>query len=95
MKYLRPPMGEYSSKTLMLTQKIGYINTFWSFAYKDWETDNQKGKEYAIEKVTNSFHNGAVILLHAVSKDNSDALEEIILKAREMGYEFKSLDEYR
>lgn len=95
MKYLRPPMGEYSEKTLGITKNTGYINTFWSFAYKDWETDNQKGKDYALETVTNGFHNGAVILLHAVSKDNSDALEEIILKAREMGYEFKSLDEYR
>ena len=95
MTYIRPPMGEYSERTLALTKNMGYINAFWSFAYKDWETNNQKGKDYAFETATSSFHNGAVILLHAVSKDNSDALEEIILKAHEMGYQFKSLDEYR
>lgn len=37
---------------------------------------------------------GAVILLHATSKDNADILGEVIDKAREMGYEFKTLDEF-
>ena len=26
MKYLRPPKGEYSEKTLALTQNLGYTN---------------------------------------------------------------------
>ena len=94
MKYLRPPMGEYNEKTLEITKNLGYTNVFWSFAYKDWETNNQKGKDYALSQVTKYLHGGAVILLHAVSKDNADAMEEIILKAKEMGYEFKSLDMY-
>ena len=70
MKYLRPPMGEYSEKSLAITKNIGYTNVFWSFAYKDWETNNQKGKDYAFEEVKKCLHDGAVILLHAVSKDN-------------------------
>jgi len=94
MKYLRPPMGEYNEKTLEITKNLGYTNVFWSFAYKDWETDNQKGKDYALEQVTKYLHGGAVILLHAVSKDNAEAMEEIILKAQEMGFVFKTLDQY-
>jgi len=35
-----------------------------------------------------------VILLHAVSKDNADALGEIIDKARGEGYEFRALTQY-
>lgn len=95
MKYLRPPMGEYSEKSLHITKEMGYTNVFWSFAYKDWETDNQKGKDYAFNEVKKYLHGGGVILLHAVSADNAAALEDIILYAREMGFEFKSLDEYK
>jgi len=91
MKYLRPPMGEFSERTLSITKNLGYINVFWSFAYRDWETDNQRGKEYAYNAVINGLHPGEVMLLHAVSKDNADALGDIIDKAREMGYEFGEL----
>ena len=45
MKYLRPPMGEFSERTLSITKSLGYTNVFWSFAYRDWETDKQRGKD--------------------------------------------------
>lgn len=93
MKYLRPPKGEYSERTLAITKQLGYTNLFWSFAYDDWHRDKIRGKEYAYEKVMNNLHNGAVILLHAVSKDNADALDMIIKGAREKGYEFGDVNE--
>ena len=52
------------------------------------------GADYAYDTVTARYHSGAVILLHAVSKDNADALGRMIDKAREDGYVWKSLDEY-
>lgn len=88
MKYIRPPMGEFSERTLSITRSLGYRSVFWSFAYRDWEVDNQKGTKYAFDTVINSLHPGEVMLLHAVSKDNANALGDIIDKAREMGYEF-------
>lgn len=91
MKYLRPPMGEFSERTLSITKSLGYTNVFWSFAYRDWETDNQKGKDHAYNTVVNALHPGEVMLLHAVSKDNAEALGDIIDTAREMGYEFGEL----
>ena len=91
MKYLRPPMGEFSERTLSVTKSLGYTNVFWSFAYRDWETDKQHGKEYAYNNVVNALHPGEVMLLHAVSKDNADALGDIIDAARSMGYEFGEL----
>jgi len=45
--------------------------------------------------VTARLHPGAVLLLHAVSKDNTAALGEIIDWAREQGYVFKALTEYQ
>jgi len=91
MKYLRPPMGEFSERTLSISRSLGYTNVFWSFAYRDWEVDNQKGTQYAIDTVLNGLHPGEVMLLHAVSKDNANALGTIIDEARKMGYEFGEL----
>ena len=87
MKFLRPPKGEYNEKTLAITQKLGYCNLFWSFAYDDWYRDKIRGADYAYNIVMRNLHNGAVLLLHAVSKDNADALDRIIKGAREQGYE--------
>ena len=67
---------------------MGYVNLFWSLAYDDWYRDKVRGRDYAHKIVTDNLHNGAIILLHAVSQDNSDALPYIIKTARELGYEF-------
>ncbi len=93
MKYMRPPEGEYSERVLAAAKDAGYKTIFWSFAYKDWERDVNRGEQYAIEQVTPYLHSGAIILLHAVSRDNADALDDIIKFAKERGYQFKSLDE--
>ncbi len=95
MKYLRPPEGVFSERSLCIANDLGYRNVFWSFAYLDWDRNKHKGKEYALNEVTKNFHNGAVILLHAVSKDNEEALKSIIEEAQKQGYTFKSLDFYK
>lgn len=94
MKFFRAPEGAYSEKTLAVTKNIGYTNVFWSFAYDDWYRDKQRGADYAYNKTMDNIHPGCVILLHAVSQDNADALGRIIDSAREMGYEFLPLIEY-
>lgn len=93
MRYLRPPRGIFSDRTLDASKKFGYTHVFWSVAYNDWNINAQKGWKYAHDKVMAQLHPGAVILLHAVSKDNADALAQIIDDARKQGYAFKSMDE--
>ncbi|AWX57024.1 delta-lactam-biosynthetic de-N-acetylase [Brevibacillus brevis] len=93
MRYLRPPRGIFSDRTLAVTKELGYTNVFWSVAYKDWDTKVQRGAKYAYDNVMAQLHPGAVILLHSVSKDNAEALGTIIDEARKQGYEFKSLDQ--
>ncbi|MCX7842630.1 MAG: delta-lactam-biosynthetic de-N-acetylase [Clostridia bacterium] len=92
MKYLRPPKGEYSERTLALTQKLGYCNVFWSFAYDDWNREKIRGAQFAYDIVMRNLHNGAILLLHAVSKDNADALDMIIKGIREKGYNIGDID---
>ena len=93
-KYFRFPAGEYNESALQLISSLGYSSVFWSVAYDDWDTSKVRGKDYAIEKVMSRLHPGAVILLHSVSRDNADALGEIIDKAREQGYRFESILNY-
>lgn len=93
MRYLRVPRGIFSGQSLAISQGLGYTNVFWSVAYRDWEPKHQKGWEYAYKNVMAQLHPGAVILLHSVSKDNTEALAKIIDDAKSKGYQFKSLDE--
>ncbi|WP_099950209.1 polysaccharide deacetylase family protein [Ezakiella peruensis] len=93
--FYRPPAGGYSEATLSAAESLGYRTVFWSFAYKDWETKNQPGEQAAIEKITSNFHDGSVILLHAVSDTNTKVLGQIIDKAREMGYTFGDISELK
>lgn len=93
-KYFRPPEGAYSERSLAAANAAGYKNVLWSFAYRDWETKNQKGAAHAVESVVPYLHNGCVMLLHAVSQDNAEALGTIIDEAKNQGYTFKSLDEF-
>ncbi|SFF02074.1 delta-lactam-biosynthetic de-N-acetylase [Alteribacillus iranensis] len=93
MYYLRPPQGKFNERSLAVTQDLGYINVFWSFAYMDWDTSNQLGEKAAFHSIMKRIHPGAIMLLHSVSKDNANVLGKVIDECRKQGYTFKSLDE--
>ena len=95
MKYLRPPKGEFSERTLKISKNLGYRNVFWSFAYADWDVNKQKGSQYAYNIVIDNIHSGAILLLHAVSKDNTEALGSIIKELKAQGYTFGTLDDIK
>ncbi len=93
MQYLRPPRGVFSERTMEVAKSLGYYHIFWSVAFVDWHTNNQKGWEYSYNNVMKQIHPGAILLLHTVSKDNAEALAKIIDDLRKEGYTFKSLDD--
>ena len=92
MKYIRPPKGEYSERTLQICNELNYKTVMWSFAYDDWEEKKQGREEYGKGKILNNTHPGEVMLLHGTSKDNMNILDECIKKIKEDGYQFKKLD---
>lgn len=94
MKYFRPPKGEFSERTISFTNSLGYTSVLWSLAYDDWDESKQNREEYAKKKILDNVHNGAIILLHSNSKDNSNILDSVIKELKATGYEFKSLDEF-
>lgn len=92
MKYIRPPRGEFSERTLAVTKNLGYKTILWSFAYKDYDVNNQPDKSKAFDRVTSSVHDGAIYLLHAVSKTNTEILSDVIDECRNKGYTITKLD---
>ncbi len=94
MTFFRPPRGEYSERTLALTRDLGYTSVFWSFAYKDWDPKKQPGTEVAYQQIMDGVHDGAVLLLHAVSKDNAEVLDRVIGDLKQQGYSFRSLEDF-
>jgi peptidoglycan-N-acetylmuramic acid deacetylase len=93
IKYFRPPMGKYSELSLDYTKSLGYKTIFWSFAYNDWERNKQPTEEYGKKKIMDRTHNGAIILLHAVSKTNANILDWVITEWEKEGYSVKSLED--
>ena len=94
MKYMRPPKGEFSERTLSLCEKLGYKTVMWSFAYVDWEENKQPSEDEAMQKIIPNLHNGEIMLLHATSKTNADIMDKMIKRVQEEGYEFRSLEEF-
>ena len=94
MKYMRPPKGEYSEKTVAYTNTLGYKTVMWSFAYDDWDETKQGREAYGKKKILDNVHNGEIMLLHATSKDNANILDEVIKEIKNKGYEFKNIDEF-
>lgn len=94
MKYLRPPMGEYSKRSLEKTKQLGYTTVMWSFAYLDYDEKKQPSVEEAREKIIDNIHSGEIMLLHGNSKTNAEVLKDVINEIKSEGYTFCSLDEF-
>lgn len=91
--FFRPPALLFSERTLYLTRQQGYKTIFCSMMYQDWYVDSQPGKEAAYDHVMTNVHPGAIILLHAVSESNTEALDDILKDLKADGYRFGSLYE--
>jgi peptidoglycan-N-acetylmuramic acid deacetylase len=92
-KFYRPPEGKFSELNLMHAKELGYKTVLWSFAYADWDNENQPTKEFAMKKILDNTHNGAIILLHPTSATNASIISELIDEWRKQGYTFASLED--
>lgn len=92
-KYFRFPEGKYDEKSMLCAKELGYKTIFWSFAYADWDNDNQPDARKSIKRILDNTHNGEVILLHPNSATNVEILPHLIKEWRRMGYCFGTLDE--
>ncbi len=88
MHVMRFPEGKYSERSLALMQSLGYRSAFWSFAYGDYDTNNQPPLDTSLQLVVDSIHPGALYLLHDCSTTNTAILGDFLDQAYAMGYTF-------
>ena len=92
-KYYRPPEGKFTEENLKWAQDLGYKTIMWSFAYADWDNNNQPSEEYALNKILNNLHNGEVMLLHPTSSTNAKIMKDLIESIKKQGFRFGDMDE--
>jgi peptidoglycan-N-acetylmuramic acid deacetylase len=93
-KFVRPPEGGYSEKSLAITQELGYTSIFWSIALpNDWNLKKQPSKKTTLALFKNQHHEGAIILLHGVSPVVADNLDAMLTQLEKEGYDFKLVND--
>lgn len=92
--FLRPPEGNFSIRSVKVTQSLNYATIFWSLAYYDYEESDQPGADYVKNKFETYHHNGMIPLVHTCSKSNTEALDSVIKAMKDKGYRFGMLDEF-
>ena len=89
MHLFRYPAGIFNEQSLALLNNLNYKSVFWSFAYLDYDVENQPDPTESLQKLVNCLHPGALYLVHAESETNAKILGDFIDQARAQGYEFK------
>lgn len=88
MTAIRPPKGEFSERTLAICKDLGYTTYMWSYAYYDYNVNDQPTEAEAFNKLVTNLHPGEILLLHAVSSTNMNILDEFIDETLNKGYTF-------
>lgn len=92
MHLFRYPAGKFSDQSLAVINNCNYKSVFWSFAYLDYDVNNQPDQTESLNKLIERLHPGAIYLLHAESSTNTAILGDFIDQARAAGYEFALFD---
>lgn len=88
MYLFRTPSGQFTEQSLAVAQSLGYRTVFWSFAYADWDADNQWIVGDALANALDKAHGGAIYLLSGASETNKSMLGDMIDGIRDKGLEF-------
>ena len=90
---IRPPCGIYDEQLLEFSRENGYKIVLWNIDTKDWE---HASKDKITQTVISNVKGGDIILFHDYisGKGNTvEALDELIPKLLDLGYEFVSVSE--
>ena len=87
MCLFRPPFGAYDNQVITNAKENGYYTIQWDVDSLDWK---DYGVDAIIDTVCNHKHlgNGSIILCHNGAKYTAQALDKMITKLIEQGYEF-------
>ncbi len=92
MYLFRPPYGDYDNSVINVAKDCGYYAIQWSVDSLDWQN---KGVDSIIDTVINhkNLGNGSIILCHNGADYTASALDELITKLEEAGYEIVPVSE--
>lgn len=92
MFLFRPPYGDYDNHVITGAMACGYYPIQWSVDSLDWK---DYGRESIIQKVceNKNLTNGAIILCHNGAKYTASALDELLTKLKEKGYQIVPVSE--
>jgi len=92
MTLFRAPYGDYNRTLIKAAKECGYDTIQWDIDSMDW-------KDYGIDGILNEtvanddLGSGSIILLHNGTKYTVDALDEIIVGIKDLGYELVPVSE--
>lgn len=89
-KVFRPPFGEYSNKVINVAKELGFQTIQWSIDSLDWK---DPGNEVIVNRVLDKVSPGDIILMHNNAADIVEALEVLVPKLKEKGYEIVKISE--
>ena len=86
MILFRPPYGDYNDTLIDAANSLGYHVIQWDIDSLDWK---DYGADNIVSRVLDNDHlgNGSIILMHNGAKYTPDALECVITRLQEKGYE--------
>jgi peptidoglycan/xylan/chitin deacetylase (PgdA/CDA1 family) len=89
--YYRPPNGSRTDLVRKTAANLGYRTTMWTIDTLDWQANSTPDRIISI--IQSQLTNGAIILMHAGSASESQALDRVITLLQTKGYELKTVDE--
>jgi peptidoglycan/xylan/chitin deacetylase (PgdA/CDA1 family) len=89
--YYRPPNGAINPHVQQLAASIGYRTVIWTIDTLDWQADSTP--ERIIQIIKSGLKPGAIILMHAGSASEAQALDQVITMLQQDGYSLVTLSE--
>jgi peptidoglycan-N-acetylglucosamine deacetylase len=89
--YFRPPYGSRNTLIRQTAANLGYRTVMWTIDTLDWQTDSTPAR--ILQIIQQNLKPGAIILMHAGSASESQALDTVITYLQGQGYSFKTITE--
>ncbi len=87
---VRPPYGAYDENLLEIGKKLGVYFVTWSVDTLDWK---YKDAEVIYDYIVNNVSDGDIVLCHDLHETTVDAMEKVIPKLVEDGYQLVTVSE--
>ena len=86
MTFFRPPYGAFSNNLITTAEELGYTTVLWNLDALDWK---DYGSDAIIQTLTNpnTLHKGSIMRLQSGSTYTAEALDVLLTRLSEMGYE--------